>query len=149
MRLEQGPCEGTPNTPAADGGPWRVPMSRYLGRQLVIELYACDSALLSDRAYIEAAMNDAARHCGMTIVDSVFHVFNPFGVSGAVIIAESHIAIHTWPEFRYAAVDVFTCGDSVDPSDAALFLERALRAGHASVSELNRGSTRMINPQGG
>lgn len=118
--------------------------ARYLGRQLIAEFYECPADLLTNHGAIEQAMNDAARHCGATIVDSVFHLFNPYGVSGAVIIAESHLTIHTWPEYGYAAVDVFTCGDTVDPADAVSFLARALKAGHFSASEMNRGNTRML-----
>lgn len=123
------------------------PPSRYLGRQLLIELYGCPDALLADTAGIEAAMNAAARHCGLTIVNSVFHTFNPHGVSGAVIIAESHLAIHTWPEFGFAAVDAFTCG-AADPTDVAAFLAEALRAKNLSLSELNRGNTHLIRAAG-
>lgn len=117
--------------------------ARYLGRQLVVELYGCPPELLADRAGVEEAMNRAAAACRMTIVNSVFHEFNPYGVSGAVIIAESHLAIHTWPEHGFAAVDVFTCG-GVDPEDAAVFLQVALGARQSSISELHRGNTRMM-----
>lgn len=117
---------------------------RYLGRQLIAELYDCDAARLTDRELIERAMNDAAREAGATIVDSVFHLFNPHGVSGVVIIAESHLTIHTWPEFGYAAIDVFTCGETIDPAEAVDRLAIALGAGHHSVTEVNRGFTRNL-----
>src|SRR5438876_12130349 len=74
-----------------------------------------------------------------TIVDVVFHEFNPFGISGVVVIAESHLAIHTWPEYRYAAVDVFSCGDVLQPQAAADHLVAELGAARASVVELQRG----------
>lgn len=119
-------------------------LPKYLGRQVIAEFYDCPAELMADHALIERVMNDAARACGATIVNSVFHHFNPYGVSGAVIIAESHLAIHTWPEYGYAAVDVFTCGETVDPADAVDYLEGALQAGHISVIEMNRGNTRML-----
>jgi S-adenosylmethionine decarboxylase len=72
-------------------------------------------------------------------VDVVFHEFNPFGISGVVVIAESHLAIHTWPEYRYAAVDVFSCGDVLQPQTAADYLVEQLGAARASVVELQRG----------
>ena len=75
---------------------------------------------------IEKRMNEAARVANATIVQSVFHHFNPYGVSGAVIISESHLAIHTWPEYGYAAVDIFTCGDKINPWTAFKFLEDVL-----------------------
>lgn len=121
------------------------PLPAYLGRQLIAEFYDCPPDLLTDKDFIERAMNDAARDCGATIVNSVFHLFNPHGVSGAVIIAESHLTIHTWPEHGYAAVDVFTCGDTVDPADAVASLEKALKASFTSATEMNRGHSRTIH----
>lgn len=120
-------------------------LPRYLGRQLIAELYDCDRAKLTDRELIEAAMNAAAREAGATIVDSVFHLFNPHGVSGVVIIAESHLTIHTWPEYGYAAIDVFTCGETIDPAEAVDKLALALQAGHHSITEVNRGFTRHLS----
>ena len=83
-----------------------------LGRHILIEFYNCNEEILASPELIEKHMNKAAKIANATIVNSVFHHFNPYGVSGAVIISESHLAIHTWPEYGYAAVDVFTCGDS-------------------------------------
>ena len=83
-------------------------------------------------------MMDAARACGATIVQTVFHSFNPQGVSGVVVIAESHLAIHTWPEYGHAAVDVFTCGDSIDPWIAVDRLKEGLGAGRIHTREVPR-----------
>jgi S-adenosylmethionine decarboxylase len=112
---------------------------RALGRQLLAELFGCDRGVLNDRAAIEMIMNSAAVSSGATVVRSVFHLFNPNGISGVVVIAESHLAIHTWPEFRYAAVDIFTCGDDVDPWKAHDYIKRELRAETASTVEMSRG----------
>jgi S-adenosylmethionine decarboxylase len=84
-------------------------------------------------------MVEAAKRAQATIVDVVFHEFNPFGISGVVVIAESHLAIHTWPEYRYAAVDVFSCGEVLQPQLAADHLVDAFGAERASVVELQRG----------
>jgi S-adenosylmethionine decarboxylase len=84
-------------------------------------------------------MVEAAKRAQATIVDVVFHEFNPFGISGVVVIAESHLAIHTWPEYRYAAVDVFSCGDVLQPQVAADYLVEQFGASRASVVELQRG----------
>lgn len=84
-------------------------------------------------------MLGAAVACGATVVDKKFHHFSPFGVSGAVIIAESHLAIHTWPEYGYAAVDLFTCGTSCDPHVAYQYLQEKFCSGSAFYSELKRG----------
>ena len=89
-------------------------------------------------------MLEAARKTGATIVTETFHHFSPHGVSGAVIIAESHLAIHTWPEFGYAAVDLFTCGDSVSSEIGFNHLRQELKAGHVSTMELHRGQVDMM-----
>ena len=82
-----------------------------LGRHVLLELYDCDADLLKLPADAERILLDAATAMGATIVDSHFHAFPVHGVSGVVVIAESHLTVHTWPEHRYAAVDVFSCGD--------------------------------------
>jgi S-adenosylmethionine decarboxylase proenzyme len=110
-----------------------------LGKHLLIEYYDCDPEVLNSVSGVEQKMVEAAEGCGATIVRSVFHGFNPIGVSGVVVIAESHLAIHTWPEYNYAAVDVFTCGDTVDPADAERILRRGLGASRAQIREVPRG----------
>ena len=84
-------------------------------------------------------MKRAALECGATIVNAVFHAFNPHGVSGVVVIAESHLTIHTWPEYGYAAVDVFTCGDTVDPWIATSTLKEYFKAEKIKTVEIQRG----------
>lgn len=110
-----------------------------LGRHVLAELYNCDSNVLNNVKLIEKFMTEAAVECGATVVEKNFHMFNPYGVSGVVIISESHLAIHTWPEYGYAAVDLFTCGDSCDPMVAFEFLKEKFNAKSASYSELKRG----------
>jgi S-adenosylmethionine decarboxylase len=80
------------------------------GSQVVLDLYDCETTHLDDLEWVKATLVNAALAAGATIVDTVFHKFAPWGISGVVVIAESHLAIHIWPENRYAAVDVFTCG---------------------------------------
>ena len=75
-----------------------------LGRHLLLELYDCSSEILNNLETVKAALVEAAKRAEATIVDVLFHEFNPFGISGVVVIAESHLSIHTWPEYRYAAV---------------------------------------------
>lgn len=112
---------------------------KALGRQLMVEFYDCDPRILNDREKIRGALRQAAVEAGATIVTDVFHEFNPHGISGVVVIAESHLAIHTWPEFDFAAVDLFTCGDDVVPNLAMTYLQKALNADRLSVMELKRG----------
>ncbi len=110
-----------------------------LGRHLLIELKHCNTDLLDNLEYLKECLHTAAVRCGATVVGDSFYHFSPHGVSGVVNIAESHISIHTWPECAYAAVDVFTCGDRVEPEVAAQYIMHALEADDCSLIELRRG----------
>jgi len=110
-----------------------------LGRHLLLELKICNKEVLDDLDFIKDSLNEAAIQSGATVVGESFYHFSPYGVSGVVNIAESHIAIHTWPEYRYAAVDVFTCGTDVDPEKAARLITEKLGAQSHSLIELRRG----------
>jgi S-adenosylmethionine decarboxylase len=110
-----------------------------LGRHLLLELFDCDSDAINNLEAVKGALVEAAKRAHATIVDVVFHEFNPFGVSGVVVIAESHLSIHTWPEYNYAAVDFFTCGDSVDPYKAYEYMKKMLESKNSQVKALDRG----------
>jgi S-adenosylmethionine decarboxylase len=110
-----------------------------LGVQILADMYECDPAVLSDVGAIRAFMVEAARRCGATIVNECFHHFSPHGVSGVVIIAESHLAIHTWPEHGYAALDLFTCSEALEPEPCLTYLQRAFRSQRQSTSTVRRG----------
>ena len=115
-----------------------------LGRHILVEYYNCDREILKDHELIEKFMCEAAERANATIVTSCFHKFNPWGVSGAVIIQESHLTIHTWPEYGYASVDLYTCGDTVNPWDGFNYLEDVLRAGRSESTEIARGMVEKI-----
>ncbi len=117
---------------------------RALGRHILSEYYGCDPFVLDDVEFLKEIMEEAARRSGATIVNSVFHRFNPYGVSGVVVIAESHLSIHTWPEFGYASVDLYTCGEKVDPWIAFEFLKKKLKAKTATTIELKRGQLETV-----
>lgn len=110
-----------------------------LGRHLLLELFDCDTDAINNVEAVKSALIEAAKRAQATIVDVVFHEFNPFGISGVVVIAESHLSIHTWPEYRYAAVDVFSCGESLQPEIAVNYLVEQFAAERASVVEMQRG----------
>ncbi len=112
---------------------------KKLGRHLIAEFADCDGQKLADVEFMEECLNEAVRKSGATIIRSVFHRYNPQGVSGVVVIAESHLSIHTWPEYNYAAVDFFTCGDSVDPYKAYHYMKKMLGSKNSQVKELDRG----------
>ncbi|MDZ4838756.1 MAG: polyamine aminopropyltransferase [Bacteroidota bacterium] len=115
-----------------------------LGRHIIVEYYDCSSEILSDVNHIEQAMLDAAKIAGATIINSTFHHFSPFGVSGVVVIQESHLAIHTWPEFGYASVDIFTCGTEVNPWVAYNYLLENFQAKNGSAIEALRGQLAIV-----
>jgi len=106
---------------------------------LVLELNGCNPKLLGDVKRVEDIMVAAAKIAKATIVGVHFHQFSPFGVSGVVVIAESHVAIHTWPEHAYAAVDIFTCGETLNSELAAQYLVEKFQSRQPSLMELKRG----------
>ena len=112
---------------------------KILGKHLLVELSGCPSGLLNDPAALEKYLVEAVQAGGGTILDSFFHHFQPQGVTGVVLIAESHLTIHTWPEHGYAAVDLFSCGPEFDLSAARERIEERLPARSVSTKEISRG----------
>ncbi len=110
-----------------------------LGTHLLVELRDCNPEILKDLSKVKEALVSAAKEAKATIVDVSFHEFNPFGISGMVVIAESHLSIHTWPEYGYAAVDIFTCGDIIKPEIAAHYLIEQFESKTPSIVEMKRG----------
>lgn len=110
-----------------------------LGTHLLVELRDCDPEILKDLGKVKDALVSAAKEARATIIDVSFHEFNPFGISGMVVIAESHLSIHTWPEYGYAAVDIFTCGDIIKPEVAAHYLIGQFESKNPSIVEVKRG----------
>lgn len=110
-----------------------------LGRQILVEFYDCDKDILTNDQEIRSALIDACMIGKATVVSDTFHSFSPHGVSGAVFIAESHVAVHTWPEYGYAAVDIFTCGETISPWDLFNHLKDRFKSEHISHMELRRG----------
>lgn len=119
---------------------------KSLGRHLLVEYYNCDPKILMDIGAIEDILVGAAKKARAHIVDVVFHTFNPHGISGVVVVQESHLAIHTWPEYGFASVDIYTCGTSVNPWHAYKYLLKALYAKHSTAMEMKRG---VLNIQSG
>ncbi|MEW6325465.1 MAG: adenosylmethionine decarboxylase [Nitrospirota bacterium] len=110
-----------------------------LGTHLLVELRNCNSKLLNDLKKVEEILVAAAKEAHATVIESRFHKFSPFGISGVVVIAESHLTIHTWPEYGYAAIDVFTCGDVLRPEVAANYLIDKFQSKSPSIVEVKRG----------
>lgn len=122
-----------------------------LGKHTFLDLYECDKAILNNIKELENLMLEAAQMANATIIKAHFHQFSPQGISGSVIIAESHFNIHSWPEYAYAAVDLFTCGDTIDEALATRFLVSKLESKRHEVKTILRGfisSADAINTQG-
>lgn len=111
---------------------------KTIGRHLIAEYYGCDVDVLDDSAFIREHMVEAAIRCGATVMSETFHHFEPHGVSGTVVISESHLSIHTWPESGYVAVDIYTCG-GLDPRPGFRYLAERLGARQSRVQEILRG----------
>lgn len=103
------------------------------------ELYDCPRSLLDDESFIVGALREAVEKGLATLLHEVSHHFHPQGVTALGLIAESHVAIHTWPEHGYAAVDVFTCGDRANAEKACQHLAKALQADRCTMRKLTRG----------
>jgi S-adenosylmethionine decarboxylase len=112
---------------------------KALGTHIVCELSGCNSDTLTDVDGVRATLMQAARESRATIMEVAFHRFQPQGVSGVVVLAESHISIHTWPETGYAAMDFYTCGDHTDPWLACEYAARAFGAKSMQTTEIKRG----------
>lgn len=112
---------------------------KSLGTHILVDFYGCNSHYLNDLSFIKNAMLDAAIVAKASIVSEDFHMFLPYGVSGVILIQESHFTIHTWPEYQYAAVDLFTCGDNLDLRNAMLTLKDKFECDRLEFNNVVRG----------
>ncbi len=119
----------------------QLPCPAVLGRHLLLDLQGVAPALLTDAALVERALYASARAAGATPVDARFQHFGPgLGVTGVLLLRESHISIHTWPEYGFAAVDIFMCG-TARPELAAEHIRQALAPRTMTLRDEARGIT--------
>ena len=109
-----------------------------MGLHLLVEFWGCSRGTLDNPAYLEKELKRAAEKANTTIIGVCLHQFSPEGVSGVVVIQESHLSIHTWPEHGYAAVDFYTCGQG-EPAQAYYVLREALSSQRAEIITVRRG----------
>ncbi|MDI6840934.1 MAG: adenosylmethionine decarboxylase [bacterium] len=114
-------------------------LKRVLGVHILMEFHGCPSDIIKDSNSVKKFFLKAAKISGAHIVNSIFHNFNPHGVSGVVVISESHFSVHTWPEYRYVALDLFSCSEDIDLEKAVEYLKTCLRPKSVSAIELKRG----------
>jgi len=115
-----------------------------LAKHLLVEYYECNTDKIRDADFIEKMMLDASQVTGMKISDCIIHSFAPWGVSGAVVMGESHLTIHTWGEFNFASVDLYTSGENADPWQEFNYLAKALESKNFSVMEFKRGVRNLL-----
>ncbi|GIX46675.1 MAG: S-adenosylmethionine decarboxylase proenzyme [Candidatus Tectimicrobiota bacterium] len=113
-------------------------MNKYVGTHLVVDAWQSPEHLLNDPEWIRQALQEAVAAGGATLIDLCVHQFSPHGITATATLAESHIALHTWPEFGYFAADLFFCGKG-DPHRAMRSLQEALQAKQVRYTELKRG----------
>ncbi|WP_085523131.1 adenosylmethionine decarboxylase [Tuberibacillus sp. Marseille-P3662] len=114
------------------------------GKHHIVECWQCNIELLNDIHFIEKMMVKAAMIAGAELREVTFHQFAPQGISGAVLISESHLTIHTYPENGYAAVDVFTCGERMEPMVAINHITEQLAAKNKDVLLIERGGGQIL-----
>ena len=119
---------------------------RSLGKHFLTELFGCKSEIINNVELVEGHMKTSALLSGATIVQSVFHTFSPYGVSGVVIVAESHLAVHTWPEHDYVAIDFFSCGD-LECERAISNLQIGFGAERIEIKKIDRGVLEQLSPR--
>ena len=116
-------------------------ITRVLGHHLIVDMWECAPESLTSVAGVESALRDAVAACRATLIELRVHAFQPTGVTGVAIIKESHISVHTWPELGYAAVDIFTCGET-DAHSAVGVLNDFFSPRRSDVMEFKRGAIR-------
>jgi len=118
------------------------------GRHILLDVWGVDADTLNDLESMQEAMLGAAVAAGARVVDATFHRFPVQGLSGVVVLAESHISVHTFPEHGYAAFDIFTCGSRVDPERACEHLVSCVHADGRFTRRFTRGLPGGIEEQG-
>ncbi len=125
----------------------------HLGQHVIIELWGCNHSVINDAEKVRKAMVDAVEAANATLLSLNVHTFSPHGVTGVAVLSESHLSVHSWPEYGYVAADVFTCGDTTSPRAAADVLRKMFGSSRCEVKELTRGvfpssiTNRSVRPQ--
>ena len=133
------PNPGWRNLESSDDDLFSAPEQKNIvGKHCILELYECDQLKLNDEAFLRTSITTAAKRAGAKLLNLITHRFDPQGVTGLALLAESHISIHTWPENGYAAVDVFTCGNHTMPEKACQILCQEFAASKFSLKRLLR-----------
>ncbi|MCX5995718.1 MAG: adenosylmethionine decarboxylase [Chloroflexi bacterium] len=112
---------------------------RTMGKHFLLDLKECNKDHLDDLEFIKDVLHTVTKDAGNAVIGESFHRFLPQGISGVVLITGAHLCIHTWPEYGYSAIDVFTYGDLFQPEEAAKLIMEKLESKNPSIVELKRG----------
>ncbi|MCI5065040.1 adenosylmethionine decarboxylase [bacterium] len=114
-------------------------LQQPLGRHTLVEYIEADREILSAASLLEPILLEAVRVCGATYIAHQVNQFEPYGASGVVLIAESHLSFHSWPEHGYMAMDLFTCSLEMDPTAAIQYVAERIRAARFTSQVITRG----------
>jgi S-adenosylmethionine decarboxylase len=114
-------------------------------KHCVAELFNANSEKLNDEAFVREALIDAAEAANATLLNISTHAFSPQGVTGFALLAESHISIHTWPEYNFASVDAFTCGEVTKPDAACMYLARVFESKGHTLNTIERVTPKIFS----
>ena len=117
----------------------------FVGYQSLIEFYGCNPSLIDDADFVKKTLLKVAEIVELTVVNCTIHHFSPIGVSGVVVIEESHIAVHTWPEYQYIALDFFTCNQQFNLEKGLSFLKKAFEANQIEQKNIKRGEMNKMH----
>ena len=113
------------------------------GRQVLVDLWGCDETKLRSLSVLDPALREVAGRANVGVIDCIWHKFPNGGITGILVLEESHISIHTWPEQRYVSVDFYACGKG-DPSGVVEIMKRATGAKRVSIASIVRGLHRYV-----
>ncbi|KPJ60466.1 MAG: S-adenosylmethionine decarboxylase [Latescibacteria bacterium DG_63] len=116
-----------------------VPRHGTIGHHYVVEGSGCDPSIIGSVEKVQQILARAAEIANTKIWSISFHRFPPYGVSGVVVISESHLSVHTWPEAHYVALDIYTCGRDAKPEDAVDYAMKEFGATEMHTTEITRG----------
>ena len=119
----------------------------YKSKHFLLELYRCDYEKLNDESFLRCLLNNAAKLANATVLNLISNKFEPQGVTAIALLAESHLSIHTWPEAKYSAVDIFTCGQNMQPDQCCKYLIESLMAEEHLLRVINRNPPLNIQNQ--
>ena len=119
----------------------------YKSKHFLLELYRCDHEKLNDESFLRCTLNKAAKLANAKVLNLISNKFEPQGVTAIALLAESHLSIHTWPEAHYSAVDIFTCGQNMQPEISCKYLIEAVMAKEHFLRIINRNPPLKIHNQ--